>query len=75
MVDGEDDLLAEMVDFFGKLTEKWWGIWEVRLEFFNEDGTRIRAREAGNGNTFESALRYTVEVHVERGTVGRIRRC
>lgn len=37
-----DDLLAEMVRFFGKLPQPWWDQWEARDDFFDEHGRYIR---------------------------------
>ncbi|KAH8645382.1 kinase-like domain-containing protein [Tricladium varicosporioides] len=37
MIPDRDELLAEMVGFFGKLPELWWGQWEARANFFDEN--------------------------------------
>lgn len=34
-----DEILVEMVRTLGKLPEKWWGKWDARQRYFEEDGT------------------------------------
>ena len=36
----KDDVLAEIVDTFGMMPERWWRKWEWRSEFYEEDGTK-----------------------------------
>lgn len=38
MISG-DELIVDMVGFFGKLPETWWEKWEARPKSFNEDGS------------------------------------
>ncbi|EXK27642.1 CMGC protein kinase [Fusarium oxysporum f. sp. lycopersici 4287] len=45
MIYDKDELLAEMVRFFGKLPESWWAKWEAREEYFNADGKWLREEE------------------------------
>lgn len=42
MIYDQDELVAEMVRFFGKLPEPWWGKWEAREEYFDADGKWLR---------------------------------
>lgn len=62
MLKDKDDILAEMVDFFGKLPEPWWTEWEARTEFFEEDGKRIIVEGAEDElNTLRNALNHKIE--------------
>ncbi|KAF5683484.1 CMGC kinase [Fusarium circinatum] len=45
MIYDKDELLAEMVRFFGKLPEDWWMSWEAREEYFDVDGKWLRDEE------------------------------
>ncbi|KIH91881.1 hypothetical protein SPBR_01627 [Sporothrix brasiliensis 5110] len=45
MIHDPDDLVAEMVRYFGKLPAQWWDAWERRAEYFDEQGTWIRENE------------------------------
>ncbi|KAI1738950.1 kinase-like protein [Xylaria scruposa] len=45
MIFGEDELLAEMVRFFGKLPQTWWDEWEARRDYFDDQGTWLRDEE------------------------------
>ncbi|ERS99721.1 CMGC/SRPK protein kinase [Sporothrix schenckii ATCC 58251] len=45
MIHDPDDLVAEMVRYFGKLPTQWWDTWERRAEYFDEHGTWIRENE------------------------------
>ncbi|KAH8589164.1 kinase-like domain-containing protein [Bisporella sp. PMI_857] len=68
MLSGKDDLLAEMVDFFGKLPEPWWIEWEARTEFFEEDGKRIIVEGSeGELNTLRNALNHKIEAFQRGG--------
>jgi serine/threonine protein kinase len=63
MVDDRDELLEEMVEFFGKLPERWWGMWEARADFFDENGKRIGVgQEDEEVHTLETALSSKLEV-------------
>ncbi|KPM42154.1 hypothetical protein AK830_g4414 [Neonectria ditissima] len=44
MIHGPDELIAEMVRFFGKLPEEWWEKWSAREEWFDDQGKYIRTR-------------------------------
>jgi len=73
MLRGKDDILAEMVDLFGKLPEPWWMKWEARAELFEEDGKRIIVEGTEEEvNTLRSALNHKLEVLRE---IARIRWC
>ncbi|KAM0211003.1 hypothetical protein ACHAQD_010468 [Fusarium lateritium] len=45
MIYDNDELLAEMVRFFGKLPEDWWAKWEARKDYFDQDGKWLREEE------------------------------
>lgn len=42
MIFDREELLAEIVRFFGKPPKEWWDKWETRGEFFDEKGTWIQ---------------------------------
>lgn len=42
MIFGKDELLAEMVRFFGKPPDGLWDRWEARGDFFNDQGVWLR---------------------------------
>jgi hypothetical protein len=69
MIFDEDELLAEMVRFFGKLPEGWWRKWEARGDFFDENGRWLGDgdEEAMEGDekedwSLEVALNKPIEV-------------
>ena len=61
MISDTDELLAEMVRFFGRLPGPWWDTWEARGEFFDEQGTWLRGGD-GERWTLEVALSKRVQV-------------
>ncbi|KAH7378126.1 kinase-like domain-containing protein [Cadophora sp. MPI-SDFR-AT-0126] len=40
-MDDDDEVIMEMVPLLGKLPEPWWGSWEARGQWFEEDGTPL----------------------------------
>jgi serine/threonine-protein kinase SRPK3 len=62
MINDRDELLAEMVGFFGKLPERWWGEWEARADFFDENGKRIGFGGEYEVYTLDIALNHKIEV-------------
>lgn len=42
MIYGQDELLTEMVHFFGKFRADWWDKWKARGENFDEQGKFVR---------------------------------
>lgn len=42
MIFDKDELLGEIVRFFGKLPKEWWEKWEAREHFFDEEGTWLQ---------------------------------
>ncbi|KIH91016.1 hypothetical protein SPBR_01911 [Sporothrix brasiliensis 5110] len=42
MIDDPDELVAEMVRFFGKLPPQWWDTWDRRAEYFDDQGKWVR---------------------------------
>ena len=67
MIFGRDELLAEIVRFFGKLPKTSWAQWEARGDFFDSQGRWIREGDAGEEWTFEGVLSKPVEiVHLDR---------
>jgi serine/threonine-protein kinase SRPK3 len=63
LINDRDELLAEMVEFFGKLPEHWWEKWEARADFFDENGKRIGVEgEDEEVHTLEAALSNKLEV-------------
>lgn len=45
MIFDRDELLAEIVRFFGKPPQELWDKWGAREEFFDEQGTWLRQRD------------------------------
>lgn len=35
---GQDEILRQIVQTFGRLPEKWWSAWDKKTDFFDEDG-------------------------------------
>lgn len=62
MINDRDELLAEMVGFFGKLPERWWREWEARAGFFDENGKRIGSGGEYEVYTLDIALNHKIEV-------------
>ncbi|KAL7622216.1 hypothetical protein AAE478_007719 [Parahypoxylon ruwenzoriense] len=65
MINDPDELLAEMVGFFGKLPERLWAKWDARGNFFTEDGSRACTRGDVDGSrvhTFEIAPGHKIDV-------------
>lgn len=42
MIFDRDELLAEIVRFFGKLLVEWWDKWAARADFCDEEGTWLQ---------------------------------
>ncbi|EWG48653.1 CMGC protein kinase [Fusarium verticillioides 7600] len=59
MIYDKDELLAEMVRFFGKLPEDWWTKWEAREEYFDAGGKWLREEEDWS---LEVALSKPIEI-------------
>ncbi|KAF5678526.1 CMGC kinase [Fusarium denticulatum] len=59
MIYDKDELLAEIVRFFGKLPEEWWEKWEAREEYFGADGNWLRDEEDWS---LEVALSKPIEI-------------
>jgi len=62
MIFDTDELLAEMVRFFGKLPKTWWDKWEAREDFFDDQGAWLRDRDTKEEWTLELALSKPVEI-------------
>lgn len=56
---GPDEVLNEMVTFFGKFPEPWWSRWEQRSDFRDENGAMLRRRMDIDGEQYsiDSVLR------------------
>ncbi|KAH8585912.1 hypothetical protein B0O99DRAFT_529742 [Bisporella sp. PMI_857] len=61
VINDRDELLAEIVGFFGKLLDKWWGKWEARAEFFDENRKSIRFGGEHEVYTLDIALNHKLE--------------
>ncbi|TVY17588.1 Serine/threonine-protein kinase SRPK [Lachnellula arida] len=63
MMNDRDELLAEMVGFFGKLPDGLWEKWDARGDYFDEDGKRIEIEggEQDEPFTLEVALNHDLE--------------
>lgn len=59
MLYGPDEVLNEMVSFFGKFPEPWWLRWEQRGEYRDEEGRMLRGRMDIDGEQYsiDSVLR------------------
>ncbi|EFY91595.1 protein kinase, putative [Metarhizium acridum CQMa 102] len=59
MLYGPDEVLNEMVSFFGKLPEPWWSRWEQHGDYRDEDGNMLRRRVDVDGEPYsiDSVLR------------------
>lgn len=62
MIYDQDELLAEMVRFFGKPPQEWWDKWEARKDFFDDEGTWIRDGENEEEWSLEVALSKPQEI-------------
>ncbi|KAI1283412.1 kinase-like protein [Xylaria sp. FL0933] len=62
MIHDKDELLAEMVRFFGNLPEPWWDKWEPRGDFFDNQGKWIRYRYSDEEWSLEVALSKPQEI-------------
>jgi serine/threonine-protein kinase SRPK3 len=62
MIFDQDELLAEMVRFFGKLPEAWWSKWEARGDFFD-----ARGKWLGDGDDVEGDEREEWSLEVALG--------
>lgn len=60
MIFDRDELVAEIVRFFGKPPKEWWDKWEAREEFFDEDGTWLQ-----RGDDEEWSLEVTLSKPTE----------
>lgn len=61
MIHDPDDLVAEMVRFFGKLPPQWWGTWNRRAEYFDEQGKWIGHNEDQSLESLLSQSRCIVQ--------------
>ena len=61
MIDDRDELLAEMVGFFGELPEV--GKWDAHGDYFDQDGKKveIKGQEEDEVYTFQVALNHQLE--------------
>ncbi|RBR26081.1 uncharacterized protein FIESC28_01109 [Fusarium coffeatum] len=59
MIYDNDELLSDMVRFFGKFPEEWWTKWEGREEYFDESGKWLREEEDWS---LEVALSKPIEI-------------
>jgi serine/threonine protein kinase len=59
MIYDKDELLAEVVRFFGKFPEERWEKWEAREEYFDADGKWLREEEDWS---LEVALSKPIEI-------------
>lgn len=60
MIFDKDELLGEIVRFFGKPPKDWWDKWEAREEFFDEEGTWLQ-----RGDDEECSLEVALSKPVE----------
>ncbi|KAL3449393.1 hypothetical protein BJX65DRAFT_272175 [Aspergillus insuetus] len=54
-----DDIAAQQVDILGPLPAEWWGCWQARGEYFDEDGRPV------NGRVVFPSLEDTFETDVQ----------
>ncbi|KID86107.1 Protein kinase-like domain protein [Metarhizium guizhouense ARSEF 977] len=59
MLYGPDEVLDEMVSFFGKLPEPWWSRWAQHGDYRDEEGNMLRRRVDVDGEPYsiDSVLR------------------
>lgn len=62
MIFDTNELLAEMVRFFGKPPQMWWDKWEARGDFFDEQGTWLQDGDDKEEWSLEVALSKPIEV-------------
>lgn len=62
MIFDQDELLAEMVRFFGKPPQAWWDKWEARKDFFDDEGTWLRDAEFKEEWSLEVTLSKPLEI-------------
>lgn len=62
MIFDQDELLAEMVRFFGKPPQTWWDKWEARKDLFDDEGKWLRDEENQEGWSLEVALSKPMEI-------------
>lgn len=62
MIGELDELLEEMVRFFGKPSQPWWDKWEGRKEYFDDEGTWFRDGEDEEEWSLEVALSKPREI-------------
>ncbi|RYP82135.1 hypothetical protein DL769_001740 [Monosporascus sp. CRB-8-3] len=62
MIFDKDELLAEMVRFFGKPPQTWWDKWEAREDFFDDQGTWLRDGDDKEEWSLEAALSKPIEI-------------
>ncbi|OAA59531.1 Protein kinase-like domain protein [Niveomyces insectorum RCEF 264] len=74
MIFDTDELLAEMVRFFGMLPQGWWDQWEAREDYFDQKGAWLRGEDDGEIKeewSLEVALSKPLEV-VDPGRDGGV---
>lgn len=62
MIFGKDELLAEMVRFFGKPPQALWDKWEAREDYFDDQGTWLQDGEGKEEWSLEVALSKPMEI-------------
>lgn len=64
MLYGPDEVLNEMVSFFGKFPQHWWARWKQRQDFRDEDGKLFQRRVDVDGEPYniDSILRGNRQV-------------
>jgi serine/threonine-protein kinase SRPK3 len=62
MIFNKDDLLAEMVRFFGKPPKTWWDKWEARGNYFNDRGIWLLHGDEKEEWSLEVALSKPIEI-------------
>lgn len=69
MIYDKDELLAEMVRFFGKPPQTWWDKREAREDFFDDQGTWIRDGDIKEEYSLEVVLSKPIEIVQPDGAV------
>ncbi|KAF3769414.1 kinase-like protein, partial [Cryphonectria parasitica EP155] len=69
MIFDKDELLAEMVRFFGKPPQMWWDKWQARHNFFDEQGTWLQNQSDQEEWSLEVALSKPLEVFQPGGSL------
>ena len=49
MISDPEEILSEIVRFFGKFPEEWWSEWDARQEFFDDEGEWIKTKNKEYG--------------------------